>query len=253
MDDKAGLSSTTGDWTHIAVSWSSASGTTKLYVDGGLAWTTRRAAGSLLSAHGTLVVGREQDCVGGCFDLDQDFRGELDEMRLWAAERTPDEIRAYMDVYGAPKELMRHRDLIALWAFDEGAGHIAHDLSPNGNHLVFTRPELASWTPSTVAERKHEREEHRTPPSPSSPSSGGRHHRRGHPLRTFILITLLAGFGCCCVVAFIRRHELAPAAAEAAIRLRERLSGGHSSYVPVDEDASLFPDDFSHYVPPMGR
>jgi hypothetical protein len=56
--------------------------------------------GKSIPAGGTLVIGREQDCVGGCFDsasgavgrtqtLDdqeygaQDFFGVVEEMRVW--------------------------------------------------------------------------------------------------------------------------------------------------------------------------
>lgn len=59
---------------------------------------------------GTLVVGREQDCVGGCFDSApeaagdvqqryqleygaQDFTGVIDELRIWKTVRSQDQIR----------------------------------------------------------------------------------------------------------------------------------------------------------------
>ena len=126
-DHTAGFASTDGKWHHIAVTWTSDSGATKLYDDGRLAWqvcrvvnsrraeTRRFACGSTLRSRstamrirlcdwkicvlcdlrsragveidadglhlqvtrgrgrvipsgGTLVVGREQDCQGGCFD-----------------------------------------------------------------------------------------------------------------------------------------------------------------------------------------
>ena len=33
-------------------------------------WDTLRAPGKLMTDGGTLVIGREQDCRGGCFDSD---------------------------------------------------------------------------------------------------------------------------------------------------------------------------------------
>ena len=59
---------------------------------------------------GTLVVGREQNCMGGCFDSApgaagdvqhryqleygaQDFTGVIDELRIWKTVRSQDQIR----------------------------------------------------------------------------------------------------------------------------------------------------------------
>ena len=72
-------------------------------------WTVTRGQGKSLPSGGTLVLGREQDCTGGCFDsmsgatggLDynsyreygpQDFFGVMDEMRIWRRVRTQQEI-----------------------------------------------------------------------------------------------------------------------------------------------------------------
>jgi len=68
-----------------------------------------RAKGKSIPSGGTLVLGREQDCLGGCFDsmagatgsLDhnlyreygpQDFFGVMDEMRMWKTVRTQQQI-----------------------------------------------------------------------------------------------------------------------------------------------------------------
>ena len=78
-------------------------------------WTVTRGQGKTLPSGGTLVLGREQDCTGGCFDsmagatggLDynsyreygpQDFFGVMDEMRIWSRVRTQQEI---IDVSGS--------------------------------------------------------------------------------------------------------------------------------------------------------
>ena len=74
------------------------------------AWSTVRAQGMRIPSGGTLVVGREQDCMGGCFDSAQgaagdvqqryqleygaqDFTGEIDELRIWNKVRTESEIK----------------------------------------------------------------------------------------------------------------------------------------------------------------
>lgn len=70
-----------------------------------------RGKGKTLPSGGTLVLGREQDCLGGCFDSmsgstgkvdtnsyreygPQDFFGVMDEMRIWKTVRSREQIRA---------------------------------------------------------------------------------------------------------------------------------------------------------------
>lgn len=82
---QSGVSSTHGAWTHVAMTWRSSDGLVQLFTDGRLVATMQRAKvrqdvvymacdhtahpqGKRLPSGGTLVLGREQDCVGGCFD-----------------------------------------------------------------------------------------------------------------------------------------------------------------------------------------
>lgn len=39
-----------------------------LYDNGRLVWSAVRGKGKRIPSGGTLILGREQDCVGGCFD-----------------------------------------------------------------------------------------------------------------------------------------------------------------------------------------
>ena len=74
------------------------------------AWSTVRAQGMRIPSGGTLVVGREQDCMGGCFDSAQgaagdvqqryqleygaqDFTGVIDELRIWKTVRSQEKIQ----------------------------------------------------------------------------------------------------------------------------------------------------------------
>ena len=63
-DDSAGLGATAGLWTHVAVTWTAESGVATLYVNGARVWAVRRSRGVAITAGGTLIVGREQDCLG---------------------------------------------------------------------------------------------------------------------------------------------------------------------------------------------
>jgi Concanavalin A-like lectin/glucanases superfamily len=102
-----------GKWHHIAVTWRSSDGAANLYDNGRLVWSVVRAAGKHPPSGGTLVIGREQDCEGGCFDSQtgaagdvsstakqeygsQDFFGVIDELRIWKRVRTGEEIAAGM-------------------------------------------------------------------------------------------------------------------------------------------------------------
>ncbi len=74
------------------------------------AWSTVRAQGMRIPSGGTLVVGREQDCMGGCFDSApgaagdvqqryqleygaQDFTGVIDELRIWKTVRSQEQVQ----------------------------------------------------------------------------------------------------------------------------------------------------------------
>lgn len=63
-DHTSGVASTDGLWTHVAVTWRSFDGETKLYLNGREAWTVHRGRGKHIPSGGTLVIGREQDCEG---------------------------------------------------------------------------------------------------------------------------------------------------------------------------------------------
>jgi len=158
-DHNAGFGSTDGRWHHIAVTWESETGEVSLYDNGRQAWKVKRAQGRKIPAGGTLVLGREQDCLGGCFDSRygaagdvqpwieleygaQDFFGVMDQIRIWNVARTTDEIHLGMladqdNGSGTPNGYIDPNDptLVAYWKFDEGKGYIVHDETPRNNHL----------------------------------------------------------------------------------------------------------------------
>ena len=70
-DHLSGVAATDGRWHHTAVTWRSSDGLTKLYDNGREAWSVVRGKGRRIPSGGTLVLGREQDCQGGCFDSDR--------------------------------------------------------------------------------------------------------------------------------------------------------------------------------------
>lgn len=173
-DHKSGVSSADGRWHHIAVTWSSSTGQTKLYDNGQEVWEVRRAQGQKIPSGGTLIIGREQDCQGGCFDsatgaagdIDtssqeygtQDFFGLIDELRIWKRVRTGDEIRQGMRAHLRKKgdtAIARGKDidpqdsnLVAYYNFDEGQGYKAKDVTGRGHDLYISREpvwEVVRW------------------------------------------------------------------------------------------------------------
>lgn len=85
-------------------------------------WTVRRAAGQTIPSGGTLVIGREQDCEGGCFEsgqgasgkvewslFSQDFTGLIDELRIWRTVRSQDEIMEVQHWPGSQTNMYKRR------------------------------------------------------------------------------------------------------------------------------------------------
>ena len=73
-----------GEWHHICLSWESSSGSWKFYKDGDL----EEEGDTFKKDHqirqgGTLVLGQEQDSVGGGFESSQSFQGMLSHVNLW--------------------------------------------------------------------------------------------------------------------------------------------------------------------------
>lgn len=160
-DHHSGVAATDGQWHHIAVTWQSSTGETILYDNGRKVWTTQRAQGKVVPSGGTLVIGREQDCLGGCFDSDagakgdtqadavneygsEDFFGMVEEMRLWRVVRTEAEINEGLraddgltkdHTYSNPGLDANHPDLVAYWKFDAGDGYNVKDATGRGHDL----------------------------------------------------------------------------------------------------------------------
>ena len=99
-----GISLTNGNWHHVVITWQSSGGTTKLYVDKSLVYSGNLQAGSSIHAGGTLVLGQEQDSVGGNFDPSQTFVGSLDEVAIYSHVLSASQIASHYDVATAVPE-----------------------------------------------------------------------------------------------------------------------------------------------------
>jgi VCBS repeat-containing protein len=74
-----------GEFHHLVLSWDSSTGGLKLYVDGDLSFTGVLEASQPISSGGTIVLGQEQDSLGGGFQNNQAFSGTLDEVAIYGS------------------------------------------------------------------------------------------------------------------------------------------------------------------------
>ncbi|MFK7966563.1 MAG: LamG-like jellyroll fold domain-containing protein, partial [Burkholderiaceae bacterium] len=138
-----------GERHSLAFSWDNTNGDWAIYVDGVLTdngtglQDGQTVAGS--AGTGELVLGQEQDTVGGGFDASQIFSGTLYDVRIWNEVRSEAEIslnhRHKFDTGSLPS------GLIANWQMDgfDGNGQVVDVVS--GNNLSVAKVgDIRSWT-----------------------------------------------------------------------------------------------------------
>ncbi|MDW3204214.1 MAG: tandem-95 repeat protein [Alphaproteobacteria bacterium] len=104
---------TDGNWHHVALSFGPGVDDTVLHVDGQPVLSL--GATGALTTGGTLVLGSDQDAVGGSFESSQALDAEFDGLRVWNSVRSEANIQATMS---APLDPLDHPDLIAEYGFD---------------------------------------------------------------------------------------------------------------------------------------
>ena len=72
-------------WQHLCLTWENTQGVTKLYKDGQFTEqvTNHATKNYALKAGGFLVLGQEQDSIGGGFDRRQTLHGRLASVNMW--------------------------------------------------------------------------------------------------------------------------------------------------------------------------
>jgi len=116
-----------GKWHHYALVTQGETNTTTLYRDGVSLGAKSAGPGAtpFTIDSGGLIVGQEQDNVGGGFASNQRLIGDLDDLRLYNRALTAAEV---VDLYG----LMIH------WKLDENAGTTIADASGAGRHAAVS-------------------------------------------------------------------------------------------------------------------
>ncbi|MFP4283807.1 MAG: LamG-like jellyroll fold domain-containing protein, partial [Opitutales bacterium] len=108
-------------WRHYAVVRDPIAGTLELFVDGDSMGTKATTLPALTVEH--LVLGQDQDTVGGGYQTHQAFIGHLDDLRVWSVARSASEIQDNRSAVLNGDE----SDLTAYWRFNEGSGTVASD------------------------------------------------------------------------------------------------------------------------------
>ncbi|KAG9329471.1 hypothetical protein JZ751_004564, partial [Albula glossodonta] len=93
-----------GHWHHLCVVWSSIEGRFWHYTDRRLTSTgSRFQKGYEVPAGGAVVLGQEQDVVGGGFDEAEAFVGELAGFTMWDRALSPGEVSGVATGRGLPR------------------------------------------------------------------------------------------------------------------------------------------------------
>uniref|UniRef100_A0A3Q4GTZ8 Neuronal pentraxin receptor-like n=1 Tax=Neolamprologus brichardi TaxID=32507 RepID=A0A3Q4GTZ8_NEOBR len=93
INDKLPLNLSRGSWQHICVSWTQKGGVWQAYQGGRLKGEGHGlAAGHHIRPDGVLILGQEQDSLGGGFDSSQALVGELSQVGLWDRVLTSNQV-----------------------------------------------------------------------------------------------------------------------------------------------------------------
>lgn len=147
---ESGISFSDGQWHHCAATWESSTGQIKLYKDGQSVFSKTVSKNIFLRSLGAVVIGQEQDKMGGSFELSDAFQGQLSEVRIWDRIRTAEEIQTLMGQRCTGQE----EGLVACWPLDEGAGKIANDKTSNAKHGTIRGATWVTVEDLTVAPAK---------------------------------------------------------------------------------------------------
>lgn len=88
------VSANDGLWHHICVSWQGNSGSWKFYIDGNMTdQGTNLGKGRVITPGGLLMLGQEQDSLGGGFSRSQSFQGMLSNFNIWNVTLSSEHVR----------------------------------------------------------------------------------------------------------------------------------------------------------------
>ena len=88
------ISAADGQWHHVAVTWDSSSGAWFSYFDGREAARSSEPfqQGKVIRGGGVLLLAQEQDEIGGGFNTEECFIGDLSQLNVWSYVLSADQI-----------------------------------------------------------------------------------------------------------------------------------------------------------------
>ncbi|MEY8837814.1 M10 family metallopeptidase C-terminal domain-containing protein [Cribrihabitans sp. XS_ASV171] len=143
-----------GEVHRMSVSVDTTAGTNgqiSLYVDGVEEFSGSGASasvGSAITSGGTLIVGQDQDSLGGSFDGTQALRGGMGDIRIWSSLRSQGQVDATKFTRFDGFDEADNPDLVANWQLDPAAltfANIAGDeaLTPQSGANAFSAETFA--------------------------------------------------------------------------------------------------------------
>ncbi|XP_056307067.1 pentraxin-4 [Danio aesculapii] len=111
-----------GEWHHLCITWSSIEGRFWYYLDRHLISNgSKFQKGFEIPPGGFVVLGQEQDSVGGDFDEAEAFVGRLAGFALWTRTLSPVEVSGLADGKGVPRGTV-----LSLDDVDQMSGSVQH-------------------------------------------------------------------------------------------------------------------------------
>lgn len=135
----------TNKWIHIALTYDSSNGETKIYVDGNL-----QSEGTNMFGKVSLATnGPDGFYIGYSYENIRYLSGEISECRIWNIIRTREEIanNPYDVAPNAP-------GLVAYWKCNEGVGSVVKDHTGNENNLTAKSGTTLRWNPVSIPDKK---------------------------------------------------------------------------------------------------
>ena len=107
-----GLRANDGQWHHVAVTWESAGGTWHAYKDGIKIKSSSLPfqQGEIITGNGVLILGQEQDDLGGGFNTEENFIGDVSQMNVF------DYVLSENDIYNLVYSCDYVKGNVAAWA-----------------------------------------------------------------------------------------------------------------------------------------